>query len=100
MNTEDILEKLGTSQEIIQFATTPGRLFILVAQLQFALRHPDNTGGSTVIAREMADNLARAICKHVPEAHELIEAGWQPAYDITRQYFDLEFISEGDRPIR
>jgi hypothetical protein len=87
MNPEEIIHKIGTSEERIEFATTPARVFILIAQLQLALRHPHNTGSSAAIAH----NLSQAICHHIPEAATLIEMGWHEGYDVTRQYFDAEF---------
>lgn len=97
MNHSEILAKLGNSQNLIEFATTPGRAFILVAQLQLALRHPGNTGEGATVAYQIAQNLAKAICSYVPEAKELIDQGWNPAYDVTKDYFDAEFSEEGDR---
>jgi hypothetical protein len=91
MNHDEILLKIGTSRAAIGFATTPARAFILIAQLQLALRHPENDGGSSAIAYEIAEHLADAICHHIPEARELIEAGWNPENDITRDYHDAEF---------
>lgn len=98
MNYNEILNKIGNSEDVIEFATTPGRAFILVSQLQLALRHPENTSASATIARQMAENLTQALCAYIPEAKELIDMGWNPAYDVTSEYFDAEFSSErGDR---
>ena len=93
MNPDEIIRKIGTSTEIVEIATTPARLFILIGHMQLALRHPDNTGASADFAREMTNNLANMLCHYVPEAQELIEQGWNPAYDTTREYFNLEFLS-------
>jgi hypothetical protein len=92
MNTDDIIHKIGNSTEILEFGTTPARAFMLIGHLQLALRHPSNTGASAAFARQMADNLTDAICHYIPEARELIEQGWHPGYDVTREYFDLEFL--------
>lgn len=88
---EDFWIKLGNCTEIIDMASTPARLYILIANIQLALRHPDNTGASAEIAREIALNMTEAVCHHVPEARESIEQGWSPAYDVTQGYFDAEF---------
>lgn len=88
---EDFWLKLGNCTDIIEMASTPARLYILIAQIQLALRHPENTGASAVIAREIALNMTEAICHHIPEARETIEQGWNPAYDVTRDYFEAEF---------
>ncbi len=90
-NQEEFWVKLGNCTEIIEMASTPARLYILIAQIQLALRHPGNTGASAEIAREIVLNMTEAICHYVPEARESIEMGWNPAYDATRDYFDAEF---------
>lgn len=94
MNPEQIIQKIAACSEPIELVTTPARLFILIAQLQLALRHPDNTGSSAEIARDLATNLTEILCIFVPEAREMIEQGWEPAYDVTRDYFDAEFVTE------
>lgn len=88
---EEILHEVGTCPEVFEMATTPGRAFILLGQIQLALRHPHNTGPGAAYAREMADHLTDAICHFVPDARELIEQGWNPGYDVTREYYDREF---------
>lgn len=88
---EDFWIKLGNCTDIIDMASTPARLYILIAQVQLALRHPDNTGASAEIAREIVLNMTEAVCHHVPEARESIEQGWHSAYDVHRDYFEAEF---------
>lgn len=88
---EDFWVKLGNCTEIIDMASTPARFYILIANIQLALRHPDNTGASAAIAREIALNMTEAVCHYVPEARETIEQGWNPAYDISREYHAAEF---------
>lgn len=88
---EDFWSKLANCTEVIEMASTPARLYILIAQVQLALRHPDNTGASAEIAREIVLNMTEAVCQHIPEARETIEQGWNPAYDVDRDYFDAEF---------
>ena len=91
MEKEDFWVKLGNCSEIVEIASTPARLYILISHIQLALRHPNNTGPSAEIAREIAMNMTEAVCHHVPEAREVIEMGWNPAYDVTDDYFDAEF---------
>ncbi|HEY9699687.1 MAG TPA: hypothetical protein V6D10_20670 [Trichocoleus sp.] len=97
MISDDVIRKIGNCPATVEFATTPARLFILLSHLQLALRHPDNIGESAAIARQIADNLANMICHYVPEARQLIEMGWNPACDVTREYAETEFFGEGDR---
>lgn len=94
LDPEDFLLKLGNCTDVIEMASTPARLYILIANIQLALRHPNNNGPSAEIAREIALNMTEAICHHVPEARESIESGWNPAYDVTREYFEAEFDFE------
>lgn len=101
-NFDELIEQIGRDNTPIEMLTTPARLFILVAQLQLALRHPDNTGSSAAIARAMTENMAKVLYLYHPEAQRLIEMGWQPAHDITREEFDhyepsrLPFVNEDD----
>lgn len=89
---QEFWQKLGNCTEILDMASTPARLYILISQIQLAARHPGNTGPSAAIARQIADNMTDAICHHIPEARETIEQGWNPAYDVTRDYFETEFF--------
>lgn len=91
-NKEEFWQKLGNCTEIVEMASTPARLYILIANIQLALRHPNNTGASAEIAREIALNMTEAVCAHIPEARESIEQGWNPAYDLTEDYFNSEFV--------
>jgi len=91
MKGNDILQKLSDCTEIVDMASTPARLYILIAHIQLALRHPGNHGASAEVAREIANNMTEAVCHYVPEARALIELGWNPEYDATREYFEAEF---------
>lgn len=101
METDAVLQKIGECEEVIEIVTTPARLFILVAQLQLALRHPGNIGNSAAIVYEMALNLTEMICSKIPEARGLIEMGWDPELDVTREEYQALVASdpatEGDR---
>jgi hypothetical protein len=88
---EDFWIQLGRCDELIDFCTTPARAYILIAQIQLALRHPNNTGFTAEIARELALNLTEAVCHFIPEARESIEQGWNNSYDVTQEYFEAEF---------
>ncbi len=91
INDSDFWRKLGNSEVIIEMASTPARLYILIAQLQLALRHPENTGASAEISRDIVLNMIDAVCAHIPEARASLEQGWHPAYDVSQLYFDSEF---------
>lgn len=50
---------------------------IILSQLQLALRHPDNTSETAIIARKFAKEIA----KHIgitASLRKLIELGWKP----------------------
>ena len=95
MNSDEILFKIGHSEQIIELATSPARALILLSNLQLSLRHPSNDGESRAIARDIAANLENAICHHIPEARELIQKGWHPEFDCTREEFE-----DGDSGVR
>ena len=56
--------------------------FILVSQLQLALRHPGNCGPTSDVARDIAMTLQQGIMSQVPEAKGLLERGWETAFDV------------------
>lgn len=85
---DEILQRIGTDTTPIEMVTTPARLFILISHLQLALRHPGNTGSSAEIARTMAHNMSEVLCQFHPEARQLIEQGWHPEFDMSREEWD------------
>lgn len=90
----DFLDAIASHNEPIPIGITPSQLFILIAQLQVAQRHPGNTGDSAIAALEMGKRLAEILYQVVPEARATIEQGWDQSYDITRDYFEAEFDDE------
>ena len=81
------------SEEILEIKTTPARLLILLSWLQLALRHPYESP-SKAVAEELAHRLGDILCSVIPEARPLIDMGFQPAFDITPEYFRQEFDEE------
>lgn len=79
----------------LEMAIMPFRAFVLVAQLQLALRHPDNQGSSAEIARDIATRLQTLLGQIDPAIAEALEQGWNPEFDVTRAEF--EELMEGDR---
>ncbi len=55
--------------------------FLLLAQLQLALRHPANRGESAEVVRGFAVELQRYIAQYIPDLIDLIEKGWHPEFD-------------------
>lgn len=93
---EDIINRLAESQEAIEFAITPGRALILISQLQLALRHPENKGPSTEIARQMISNMAQVIATatDTPEVLEIVAMGSHPEFDMKDEEADQYFGTE------
>lgn len=88
---EEFWVKLAYSTDLIEFATTPARAYILISQIQLALRHPQNKGAAAEAARDLALNLTEAVCHFIPDARESLEQGWNPSCDVNQDYFDAEF---------
>lgn len=58
--------------------------FYLFAQLQLALRHPENVGASAEFARELAQRLIATIAT-TPALARIAAAAWDPAEDLRRR---------------
>lgn len=101
MTPQEIIDRVARSQELIEFATSPGRAFILIAQLQLALRHPENRGPSAEFARQIITNLAMAIAQQTetPEFAGMVAQGYHPEFDLTDAEAD-EYFGERPRPRR
>lgn len=55
--------------------------FTLIANIQLALRHPNNTGASAEIAREAARKLQRELSIN-PVIYQVAEMGWDRSKDL------------------
>lgn len=101
MTPQDIIDKVALSQQPIEFYTTPARAFMLLSNLQLALRHPENKGPSTEFVRDMIANLATAIATvtETPEVIVLVAQGYHPEFDLTDQEAD-EYFGQRPRPDR
>jgi hypothetical protein len=69
------VRRLGAAPPLKQDLPAPYG-FVLLAQLQLALRHPNNRGGAARITRQIAEQLEAAIVERVPELAALCAAGW------------------------
>lgn len=83
LTPEEIVERIARCDRPIEFATSAGRAFTIIAQLQLALRHPENVGESSVVALEIIENLTMAIAEvtETPEVATLVQAGFNPTFD-------------------
>ena len=72
--------------------------FLLICQLQLALRHPGNNGDGSAIIRQIATVLEGALGERVPEAVTQLEKGWHPEFDVeaelTYEDLDINFQEE------
>lgn len=69
------LEQLTHNREMIKVELTPAMAFMLLAQLQLALRHHSNTGAAADFARAFAHSLQERIST-TPALAELCVRGW------------------------
>lgn len=58
---------------------------VIIAQLQLAIRHPENTGPSRYITEKFARKLQEAVVSVNPEFSLVLDRGWQPEYDFTKE---------------
>lgn len=59
-----------------------GDMFFLLGTIQLSLRHPQNSGPSSQLARGFARELEKRIVKASPGFAELCKAGWDPPMDV------------------
>ena len=72
------LRRQDSEEDPIVFELSAYVAFSLIAQLQLAIRHPANFGGSAEVATKFVNELA----EHLPEsAQAVIRAGWNPEND-------------------
>ena len=101
MTPEEIIDRVARSKELIEFAITPARAFMLISHLQLALRHPENKGPSNEFVRDMIANLATAIATVTDtlEVITLVAQGYHPEFDLTDEEAD-EYFGQRPRPER
>jgi hypothetical protein len=68
-------EQLARSDRKITLTLSPAEAFALLAQLQLALRHPANGGGSSEIARAIAQYLELQVAT-TPALRAITTQGW------------------------
>jgi len=66
----------------LPFTLDPAGAWMLLANLQLALRHPGNNGASASWAREFASNIESRLCAGRPAMSEVARRGWLPKHDI------------------
>lgn len=73
---EAALRELEMLSGPVVIELTPAEAWIVLSQLQLALRHPQNTGPSAKIAREIAQRIQAVVARESVLA-AVAEAGWQ-----------------------
>jgi hypothetical protein len=73
-------EQLEDAEPILLQITADGA-FMLLAQLQLALRHPANRGETAEVIKHLAVELQQRIVERVPEVQSVLDAGWHPECD-------------------
>lgn len=82
----------------IQLEIDAVQALTIVSQIQLALRHPENQNDASAIARSLAQQIGGVLSQFDPELAKLIEAGWNPELDLTREEFEAQTQSEqGER---
>lgn len=74
------LQALDRSGLDIVLTLTPVQAWILLGQLQLALRHPGNVGQSAALAREIADRVQKGVAPS-GALKEVAEQGWNEEHD-------------------
>ena len=67
--------------EIVDIKLTKFQAWVVMSQLQLALRHPENVGLTSEIAKSFALMLQTATAT-TEALYEVAERGWNPEYDL------------------
>jgi hypothetical protein len=90
MDTQEAALQAQFQAEMAALADKPVELhmtgldaWVLLSQLQLALRHPGNIGASAEMARVIAGKLQEAVAVS-PALFVVAVRGWDPEYDVER----------------
>lgn len=78
------LARLQADPQTVAVEMSKVEAFMLLGQLQLALRHPHNRGPSSDVARGVARSIQEALSRGDPVLARLAEMGWDPAHDVPR----------------
>ncbi|MCA1991874.1 MAG: hypothetical protein LDL41_07490 [Coleofasciculus sp. S288] len=84
---QDVKELAQAFQRLAQHPPIPLTLspeagFLLLAQLQLAMRHPANTGPGSETIRTFAIELQQRLVELEPDLQAVLEKGWHPEFDV------------------
>ncbi len=74
-------ERYINELKVIKIEITPLEAWVIMCQLQLALRHPRNIGPTAVIAREIAKEIQEKVAI-TPALQEIAEKGWKREFDM------------------
>jgi ribosomal protein L37E len=77
---EPIVKEKGNAKFIIEMDCKSA--ICIIAQIQLASRHPENTGESQKMAESFARQLQEQIVRFFPEHGPILEMGWNADFDI------------------
>ena len=81
---QEYINAVGQLKELPVHLQTDGlTIFMLIAQLQLALRHPGNAGESADKIRELAVDLQNQLTTRVPDIKPILDRGWHPEFDMS-----------------
>lgn len=80
----DLEAVLLDKSEILELKLNRLDAWMLMSGIQLALRHPKNTGPTSVVLRSIAERLI-AMVATTPTLRELATAGFDPDFDITQE---------------
>lgn len=75
----DLEAAIKVMPPILVFSLTPLQAAAVIAQLQLALRHPNNRGSVAQVGMDFAEKLISAF---PPAAREALELGFDRAFDV------------------
>jgi len=78
---QDEFAALAERVDRFTLSIRPVDAWVLLSQLQLALRHPQNTGPVSQMARQFARRLQSIVASHGALAI-VAERGWNPDYDV------------------
>lgn len=76
MRVVDALERADLKHGSVAVVLKPSALFCIVCEVQLALKFPGHAPAAAALAEKIVRDWAQALCRHVPEAEECIEEGW------------------------
>ena len=82
--TPQDLKAISEIQKLPVNISTDGlTAFMLIAQLQLALRHPGNTGETADRVKKIVIDLQNQLQTRSPDLKPILDQGWHPEFDVS-----------------